>query len=166
MSERQPLLSRVVTGEPASNRASSNTHLSVLNEGERLRSASIRTAAQRAHDQPDTCEEDHHDDNKGFGEKTITFAGSFCLNLNNCMGPAMVLLPLVYSQAGWFTPTLVLIIIFILSSFNATMLCEAMQRIPNNFNFEHRYVSSPPPPLPSAGGCRTQISLCGPMSPS
>jgi len=27
---------------------------------------------------------------KGFGQKTITFWGSFCLNLNNCMGPAMV----------------------------------------------------------------------------
>ena len=34
----------------------------------------------------------------GFGAKSITWWGSFCLNLNNCMGPAMVLLPLVNQQ--------------------------------------------------------------------
>ena len=49
-----------------------------------------------------------------------------------------VLMPLMLQQAGWFTPVLATVIIFILSSFSATMLCEAMQRIPGNFEFNHR----------------------------
>jgi len=114
-----------------------HNHLLISRE-DRVRSASVLTAAQRAHDAADMCEEDHHESAQGFGHKSITMAGSFCLNLNNCMGPAMVLLPLVYQQAGWFSPTIVLCLVFALSSFNATMLCEAMQRIPKNFNFDHR----------------------------
>ena len=35
---------------------------------------------------------------KAFGDKNIGFWGSFCLNLNNCMGPAMVR-PLVPAPA-------------------------------------------------------------------
>lgn len=93
----------------------------------------------------DLCDGDHFDHKEaeghgaGFGEKKITFWGSCVLNLNNCMGPAMVLLPLLNQQAGWLTPTLALLIAYILSSLAATMLCEAMQRIPGNQNFEHRY---------------------------
>ena len=37
------------------------------------------------------------------------------------------------------TPTLALFVAYMLSSLAATMLCEAMQRIPGNQNFEHRY---------------------------
>ncbi len=47
--------------------------------------------------------------------------------------------PLCFQQAGWFTPTLAIMITFVLSSFAATMLCEAMQMIPGNKNFEKRY---------------------------
>ena len=49
-----------------------------------------------------------------------------------------VLLPLLNQQAGWLMPMLSLTIMYVLSSLAATMLCEAMQRIPGNFTFEHR----------------------------
>jgi amino acid permease len=49
-----------------------------------------------------------------------------------------VLLPLLNQQAGWLTPTVAMVVVYVLSSFAATMLCEAMQRIPGNFTFEHR----------------------------
>eukprot|EP00054_Salpingoeca_dolichothecata_P017322 m.103475 g.103475 ORF g.103475 m.103475 type:complete len:573 (+) comp22406_c0_seq1:53-1771(+) len=107
------------------------TSLAVPQDGTRSRSSS--------------CGKDHWDhadddpSGKAFGAKSITFWGSFCLNLNNCMGPAMVLLPLVNQQAGWLTPTIVIIVIYVFSSLAATMLCEAMQRIPGNGNFDHRY---------------------------
>lgn len=76
---------------------------------------------------------------KAFGTKTITAWGSFVLIFNNNTGPGMVILPLVYQQAGWFTPTFALVLICILSSFAATMMCEAMQMIPGNSNFEKRF---------------------------
>eukprot|EP00118_Oscarella_pearsei_P006408 m.28864 g.28864 ORF g.28864 m.28864 type:complete len:583 (+) comp31085_c0_seq2:86-1834(+) len=71
-----------------------------------------------------------------FGGKKIGFAASFVLNINNSMGPAMVLLPLLNQSAGWLTPSLALVIFFLFSTFAGTMLCEAMQRIPGNRNFE------------------------------
>ncbi|KAA0168848.1 hypothetical protein FNF27_02010 [Cafeteria roenbergensis] len=78
------------------------------------------------------------DHSNAFGAKTISWWGSFVLNLNNVMGPACVLLPLVNHQAGWLTPMLGLFIIFVQSSFACTMLCEAAQRIPGNHNFAKR----------------------------
>ena len=42
-------------------------------------------------------------------------------------------------KAGWFTPTLLLLLITVLGSFSATMLCEAMQRIPYNHHFLSRF---------------------------
>eukprot|EP00038_Savillea_parva_P004283 m.135992 g.135992 ORF g.135992 m.135992 type:complete len:573 (-) comp11426_c6_seq1:40-1758(-) len=75
----------------------------------------------------------------GFGLKRITFWGSFCLNLNNCMGPAMVLLPLLNQQAGWLTCSVMMVVAYLLSTLAATMLCEAMQRIPGNNDFNMRY---------------------------
>jgi len=62
-----------------------------------------------------------------------------CLNLNNCMGPAMVTLPLIVQRAGWLTPALALTVVCVLSSFAATMLCEATQRIPGNGGLAARW---------------------------
>eukprot|EP00049_Salpingoeca_infusionum_P024384 m.15846 g.15846 ORF g.15846 m.15846 type:complete len:601 (-) comp6803_c0_seq2:384-2186(-) len=101
--------------------------------------ASLREANLLSHTDIETEVDPSGTDAKGFGEKTITFWGSFCLNLNNVMGPAMVLLPLLNQRTGWFVPTLAMILLYVLSSAAATMLCEAMQRIPGNFNFQHRY---------------------------
>ncbi|EGD76432.1 hypothetical protein PTSG_07549 [Salpingoeca rosetta] len=104
--------------------------------------AAIKEAQERLDEQLESIDQDvdpRGEEIKGFGGKTIGFWGSFCLNLNNCMGPAMVLLPLLNQQAGWVMPTIALAIMFVLSSLAATMLCEAMQRIPGNFTFEHRF---------------------------
>ena len=65
--------------------------------------------------------------------------GSWVLNVNNIMGPGMVALPLAYQQSGWLIPTIVLFTAFVLSSFSATMLCEAMQKIPGNADFGMRF---------------------------
>ena len=62
------------------------------------------------------------------------FCCSSCLR-----GISKVIAPLCFQQAGWFTPTVAILITFVLSSFAATMLCEAMQLIPGNKNFEKRY---------------------------
>lgn len=74
-----------------------------------------------------------------FGAKTIGFWSSCCLNLNNVMGAAIVALPLVNQQAGWITPTFCILFVFVVSSFAATMLVEAMQRIPGNSTFGQRW---------------------------
>jgi amino acid permease len=74
-----------------------------------------------------------------FGAKTIGYWSSCCLNLNNVMGAAIVALPLVNQQAGWITPTLCILFVFLISSFAATMLVEAMQRVPGNSALTERW---------------------------
>lgn len=74
-----------------------------------------------------------------FGGKSISFMGSIVLLVNNIMGPAMVTIPLVYHLGGFLSTTVILLLTFIVSSFSATMLCEAMQRIPGNHDFQLRY---------------------------
>lgn len=76
---------------------------------------------------------------KGFGEKTISFWGSCILNFNNITGPTMVVLPLLFQQAGWLFPTVSLLLMWVASSLAASMLCESMQRIPGNRSFGRRY---------------------------
>ncbi|CAI5514175.1 unnamed protein product, partial [Closterium sp. Naga37s-1] len=80
-----------------------------------------------------------HHHHHGFGDKTITFWGSCVLNFNNITGPAVVVLPLLYAQAGWFLPTAGLTLMWLFSSFAATMMCEAQQRIPGNKGFARRF---------------------------
>eukprot|EP00850_Spirogloea_muscicola_P007615 SM000039S14445 [mRNA] locus=s39:101468:105072:- [translate_table: standard] len=80
-----------------------------------------------------------HHHGVGFGTKTIGLLGSCVLNFNNITGPAMVVLPLLYQEAGWFLPTLGLLAMYIISSFSATMICESMQLIPGNKSFGQRY---------------------------
>lgn len=74
----------------------------------------------------------------GFGNKTIGFVGGLSLLINNITGPAMVTIPLVYQNAGWFTPTLCLIVMTLLSSLASTFMCEAMACIPGNEHFQGR----------------------------
>jgi hypothetical protein len=139
---------------------------------------------------------------KALGKQTITSWGSFILNCNNLVGPALVTFPLVYQTgacrentncgflvpkktnsdlqnvgpsgrffqrkslkrlwspclrffgppspqiskliflyctAGWFTPSLLLLLLMVFTAFNASMLTEAMQRIPGNGNFQRRF---------------------------
>ena len=55
------------------------------------------------------------------------------------MGAAIVALPLVNQQAGWITPTVCILFVFVISSFASTMLVEAMQRIPGNAGLTQRW---------------------------
>ena len=55
------------------------------------------------------------------------------------MGAAIVALPLVNQQAGWVTPTICILFVFVISSFASTMLVEAMQRIPGNSGLTQRW---------------------------
>lgn len=75
----------------------------------------------------------------GFGGKHISDMGSFVLNLNNIMGPALVLLPLLNQQAGWLAPQVLGTAFCVLSAVVSGMLVEAMQRIPGNRGFNERY---------------------------
>lgn len=75
-------------------------------------------------------------DGTALGGQTIGYWGSVILNLNNVMGPAIVAFPLTYQDSGWLTTTTVLVLVMVMSSFSATMLCDAMQRIPNNHDFK------------------------------
>ena len=74
-----------------------------------------------------------------FGGKHISDMGSFVLNLNNIMGPALVLLPLLNQQAGWLAPQVLGTAFCVLSAVVSGMLVEAMQRIPGNRGFNERY---------------------------
>lgn len=74
-----------------------------------------------------------------LGSQVISFPGSIALNLNNVMGPATVAFPMIYQSSGWLVPTVLLVAVCIMSAFSATMLCEAMQRIPGNHNFIKRF---------------------------
>ena len=70
--------------------------------------------------------------------------GSSCaLNFNNITGPAMVVLPLLYQQAGWLLPSVALLTLWALSCVASAMLCEAMQRIPGNLAFARRFEYCP-----------------------
>lgn len=64
---------------------------------------------------------------------------SCVLNFNNITGPAVIVLPLLFQQAGWLVPTVGMLVMWVCSSFAATMLTESMQRIPGNHEFQHRY---------------------------
>eukprot|EP00746_Dinoflagellata_sp_MGD_P131930 gnl/MRDRNA2_/MRDRNA2_65667_c0_seq2.p1 gnl/MRDRNA2_/MRDRNA2_65667_c0~~gnl/MRDRNA2_/MRDRNA2_65667_c0_seq2.p1 ORF type:complete len:431 (+),score=51.60 gnl/MRDRNA2_/MRDRNA2_65667_c0_seq2:87-1379(+) len=68
----------------------------------------------------------------GYGEKKIGFKRSLCLVINNVMGPAMVALPLLNQQAGWFPCVFVTSLCCVCAAFSSTMLCEALQCIPGN----------------------------------
>lgn len=73
-----------------------------------------------------------------FGQKTIGTFASYALLVNNAVGPAILIFPLLNQSAGWSAPIVVSIIVYIVSTFSCTMLCEAIQRIPGNESFGMR----------------------------
>jgi len=75
----------------------------------------------------------------GFGAKHLTGPGCFALNLNNMVGPALVLLPLLNQQAGWLSTQVLGTLFCVVSVLVSGMLVEAMQRIPGNKGFNERY---------------------------
>eukprot|EP01118_Nematostelium_gracile_P003930 TRINITY_DN1462_c0_g1_i2.p1 TRINITY_DN1462_c0_g1~~TRINITY_DN1462_c0_g1_i2.p1 ORF type:complete len:496 (-),score=101.49 TRINITY_DN1462_c0_g1_i2:89-1576(-) len=74
----------------------------------------------------------------GLGGKNIGTWGSYVYIVNQVFGPGMVALPIVFQQSGWVIPSLVIVFFFVLSSFSATTLIEAIRMIPGNENFQKR----------------------------
>ena len=74
----------------------------------------------------------------GFGEKTIGLFGGLCLMISNITGPAVVSLPTLFQESGWFTPVMLLWIFTVISSFAATCMVQAMSVIRGNEKFKER----------------------------
>lgn len=68
-------------------------------------------------------------------EKSIGWVGSFFLLSNNICGPAMMGLPHVLQSAGFIPVFVSIIVVYLCSSINATMLAESIALIPGNKQF-------------------------------
>ena len=74
-----------------------------------------------------------------LGAPTITLLGSLALTINNISGPGMLEFPSIFQSAGYAPCLVVLLFVFVISSSCATLLADAMARIPGNENFQKRY---------------------------
>jgi len=72
------------------------------------------------------------------GSKTIGYIGSFALLVNNAVGPAELIIPLLNQTAGWASSIFWLVAIYIISTLSCAMLCEVIQKIPGNQGFTKR----------------------------
>jgi len=68
--------------------------------------------------------------------KSIDNFGSFALIFNNLVGPAMLGFPHLFQKAGLIPVILMIILVYICSSFCGTMLADAISSIPCNKKFE------------------------------
>ena len=73
-----------------------------------------------------------------FGGKTIGFVSGVALLINNITGPGVPQLPNLFAEAGWLTPTMCFIAIWLMTSLSTAMYAEAMRRIPGNEHFRDR----------------------------
>ncbi|PRP75746.1 hypothetical protein PROFUN_09170 [Planoprotostelium fungivorum] len=72
------------------------------------------------------------------GEKNIGFYGGVMLMVNSITGPGLLIVPLLFQQAGYVTPLLTMFLIGGVSWLSAVMLCAAMERVPGNQQFKGR----------------------------
>jgi len=75
---------------------------------------------------------------EGFGVKQIGFIGGVALMVNNITGPGMVTIPVMFQQAGWMSPIIIMLMITIMTGLASTLLCQAMTKIPGNEFFQGR----------------------------
>ena len=73
-----------------------------------------------------------------LGQKSLGFFSSVVVVVNNIAGPGMLVLPMVYQEAGWVVPTAVLVLICVASAFAAIFLVDALARVPSNGHFQRR----------------------------
>jgi len=73
-----------------------------------------------------------------FGGKNIGFWGSLFLIVNNAVGPAILIFPLLNQTSGFLPPALFMGLVWIISTLSCTMLCEVIQKIPDNESFQQR----------------------------
>ncbi|KAF8128973.1 AAAP amino acid permease [Boletus edulis] len=68
--------------------------------------------------------------------RTIGYLGSVALLVSSITGPSMVVIPLLFQQAGWLTPLLAFVAIALLSGTAALFVVEAMSSIEGNEAFQ------------------------------
>lgn len=73
-----------------------------------------------------------------LGAKTIGWGGSIVLLVNNITGPGMLLLPVLFQQAGWLVPMATLTAVCAISSLSCCCLADAMSRMEGNSRFDQR----------------------------
>ena len=73
------------------------------------------------------------------GDKTIGFWGGFNLLANNICGPAIVLLPALFRQAGIIPTTIGLFVMTFMAGVCSWMMVEAMKLMPGNEHLHHRH---------------------------
>eukprot|EP01112_Ceratiomyxa_fruticulosa_P016454 TRINITY_DN497_c0_g1_i1.p1 TRINITY_DN497_c0_g1~~TRINITY_DN497_c0_g1_i1.p1 ORF type:complete len:500 (+),score=75.63 TRINITY_DN497_c0_g1_i1:263-1762(+) len=73
---------------------------------------------------------------QAFGNKSLNFFYSLIFIINQIYGPGVLAIPIVFQQGGFVITTIVLGAFTIISSFSATLLCEALSMIPGNRTFD------------------------------
>ena len=73
----------------------------------------------------------------GYGNHTIGYLGSIAILFSN--GPAMLVLPSLFQSAGWFVPTLLMLLMTVISSVAADALVECMAAVGKNYDLQRRY---------------------------
>lgn len=81
-------------------------------------------------------------------------------------GPGIVALPLLYHEAGWVIPSVLMCIVAAISSLASTALCEAMRLVPGNRNFDKRIEVSLPLVVVCLRAILEAAALCGPSTSS
>ena len=74
----------------------------------------------------------------GFGAKKIGLFASVALLINNITGPGVPQLPNLFAEAGWLTPILCVVLVWVMTTLSSAMYCEAMRHMPNNEEFQGR----------------------------
>lgn len=86
---------------------------------------------------------------------------SFVLCYNTLLGPGLLGLPTTFQKAGWLASSLTLIVVCLISSLAATLLCDVMERIPPNQQESRptsRLSDEEPSPLPPPHQQRREFS--------
>jgi len=73
-----------------------------------------------------------------FGGKDIGFFAGVALLINNITGPGVPQLPSMFVESGWLLPVIITLAVWVMTSWSATMYCEAMRCIPGNEHFRDR----------------------------
>lgn len=70
-------------------------------------------------------------DSKGIG----TF-GSISLLVSSMTGPGLATIPPLFQQSGWLAPTIIFIVVGVLSAFSTFFMCEVLSSIKGNEKFQ------------------------------
>ena len=75
---------------------------------------------------------------EGMGAKHIGYVAGTMLLMNNITGPGLPSLSNLFVEAGWLPVVLCILVIWLMTTFAATMYAEAMENIPGNKGFQSR----------------------------